>query len=273
MTIRHRLPRLWERVVTGDVHHWKARQIATGDRPPECRSRPAEVDAHTTPWVEQLPWPTFLKALDATMLQVGRRIHLPGAGTPRRREAGSPGHPSEAGLRTLIARGEAGDVTMMMALYQRVAECRWPTRVMRVPAGGADVQGHRGDSQPGPPSSICWPVTHDDPDPHRAPWENVAAHGENGTDPWGEVVYRRPDGRPPGTATITSRASRDDEDCWDTQTPRRGPGAWWEESPVDDADLDWYARGGAGARTAPRRGGGEDRGGVRCRVAGGLPVT
>ena len=29
LTIRHRLPRLWERVVAGDVHHWKARQIAT----------------------------------------------------------------------------------------------------------------------------------------------------------------------------------------------------------------------------------------------------
>ncbi len=30
---------------------------------------------------------------------------------------------SEEGLRTLIARGEAGDVAMMLALYQRVAEC------------------------------------------------------------------------------------------------------------------------------------------------------
>ena len=29
LSIRHRLPRLWERVVAGQVHHWKARQIAT----------------------------------------------------------------------------------------------------------------------------------------------------------------------------------------------------------------------------------------------------
>src|SRR4051812_42122919 len=28
LAIRHRLPRLWERVVAGEVHHWKARQIA-----------------------------------------------------------------------------------------------------------------------------------------------------------------------------------------------------------------------------------------------------
>ena len=29
LAIRHRLPRLWDRVVAGEVHAWKARQIAT----------------------------------------------------------------------------------------------------------------------------------------------------------------------------------------------------------------------------------------------------
>jgi len=28
LAIRHRLPKLWERVVAGEVHHWKVRQIA-----------------------------------------------------------------------------------------------------------------------------------------------------------------------------------------------------------------------------------------------------
>jgi len=69
LTIRHRLPRLWERVVAGDVHHWKARQIATLTAHLGVAAA-AEVDQQTAAWVEQLPWPTFLKALDATMLQV-----------------------------------------------------------------------------------------------------------------------------------------------------------------------------------------------------------
>jgi hypothetical protein len=82
----------------------------------------AEVDEHTTPWVEQLPWQTFLKALDARMLQVDESTYR-----DRERLAAAKREvratPSEAGLRTLIARGAAGDVAMMLALYQRVAEC------------------------------------------------------------------------------------------------------------------------------------------------------
>jgi hypothetical protein len=56
-------------VVAGDVHHWKARQIATLTAHLGVAAA-AEVDQQTAAWVEQLPWPTFLKSLDATMLQV-----------------------------------------------------------------------------------------------------------------------------------------------------------------------------------------------------------
>jgi hypothetical protein len=108
-------------LVAGDVHHWKARQIATLTAHLGLAVA-AEVDEHTTPWVEQLPWQTFLKALDATMLQVDESTYR-----DRERLAAAKREvratPSEAGLRTLIARGAAGDVAMMLALYQRVAEC------------------------------------------------------------------------------------------------------------------------------------------------------
>ena len=184
LTIRHRLPRLWERVVAGDVHHWKARQIATLTAHLGVAAA-AEVDQQTAAWVEQLPWPTFLKALDATMLQVDESTYR-----ERERLAAAKREvratPSEAGLRTLIARGEAGDVTMMLALYQRVAECLaddgdedpLPVRMSKAigiianPARLTDLLARHAD----------------DPDPHQQPWEKVAAHQNDPTDP----CVRRP---------------------------------------------------------------------------------
>ena len=61
LAIRHRLPRLWERVVAGEVHAWKARQIATLTAHLSVAVA-GVVDEHTATWVEQLPWQTFLKS-------------------------------------------------------------------------------------------------------------------------------------------------------------------------------------------------------------------
>jgi hypothetical protein len=92
--------------------------------------------------------------------------------------------PSEAGLRTLIARGAAGDVAMMLALYQRVAECLaeegdedpLPVRMSKA------IGNHR---ESGPLTDLL--ARHaDDADPHREPWEKVAAHESDPTDPWAD---------------------------------------------------------------------------------------
>ena len=164
----------------------------------------AEVDQQTAAWVEQLPWPTFLKALDATMLQVDESTYR-----ERERLAAAKREvratPSEAGLRTLIARGEAGDVTMMLALYQRVAECLaddgdedpLPVRMSKAigvianPARLTDLLARHAD----------------DPDPHREPWEKVAAH-QTIRPIRGPTISRRRVGKPPGTATTTNPVRR-----------------------------------------------------------------
>ena len=71
------------------------------------------VDDQITRWVEQLPWASVLRALEAIILQVDE-----GAYHERERLAAAKREvkatPSEHGLRTLIARGEAGDVAMML---------------------------------------------------------------------------------------------------------------------------------------------------------------
>ena len=187
--------------------------------------------------MEQLPWASLLRALDAVLLQVDEatyreREQLAAA----KREVRAT--QSEHGLRTLIARGEAGDVAMMLALYGQVAEALadegdedpLPVRMSKAigvianPARLIDLLARH----------------HDDPDPHREPWEQVAAHRDDPTDPWADDL--------PAAGWQTARHGNHhqpsfdgDEDCWDSQTCDEDP-EWVEESPVDDADLDWYAR-------------------------------
>ena len=195
----------------------------------------AEVDRQITGWVEQLPWASVLRALDAIMLQVDEatyreREQLAAA----RREVKAT--QSEHGLRTLIARGEAGDVALMLALYGQVAEALadegdedpLPVRMSKAigvianPARLIDLLARH----------------HDDADPHRQPWEQVADHQDDPTDPWADDL--------PAAGWQTARHGNhhqpsfdDDEDCWDSQTPDDPDTGWVEESPVDDADRDW----------------------------------
>ena len=235
LNLRHRLPQLWARVVAGEVHHWKARAIAqaTAELNPVTAG---QVDDQITRWVEQLPWASLLRALEAIILQVDESAYQ-----ERERLAAAKREvkatPSEHGLRTLIARGEAGDVAMMLALYGQVAEAL-------ADEGDEDPLPVRMSKAIGVIASPARLIDllarhHDDPDPHRAPWENVAAH-EDGTDPWASDL--------PPAGWETSRHGNhhqpgfdDDEDCWDSQTPDEEPGLV-DESPVDDADRAWYAR-------------------------------
>ena len=92
LTVRHRLPRLWARVVAGEVHVWQARKIATLTSHLSI-AVVGLVDEQTAGWVTQLPWLTFLKNLDATMLEVDGQSYRVGAGESDRGEEGSPRHP------------------------------------------------------------------------------------------------------------------------------------------------------------------------------------
>ena len=92
LTVRHRLPRLWERVQAGEIHAWQARKIANLTAHLSI-AIVGMVDEQTAGWVTQLPWQTFLKNLDATMLEVDGQSYRGGAGESDRGEEGSPRHP------------------------------------------------------------------------------------------------------------------------------------------------------------------------------------
>ncbi len=231
-------------MTAGEVHHWKARQIAalTADL---SVATVGEVDEQTSRWVAQLPWASFLKTLDATILEVDEQAY-------RQREKLAAAKrevratQSEEGLRTLIARGEAGDVALMLALYQRVAECLaedgdedpLPVRMSKAigiiaqPARLTDLLARHAD----------------DPDPHQEPWEQVAAHHADETDPWADDL--------PPAGWETARHGNfhqppfDEDEWWDQprsdQPTATGAEEWdWPiDPPISDQDLAWYLRGG-----------------------------
>ena len=151
---------------------------------------------------------------------------------------------SEEGLRTLIARGEAGDVAMMLALYQRVAECL----------------AEEGDEDPRPVrmSKAIGIIAHParlqdllarhagDPDPHQQPWEHVAAHHADETDPWADDLP------PAGWETAAHgnyhQPGFEEDEWWDHPRPDQPTGTdadEWDcpvDPPIDAEDLAWYLR-------------------------------
>ncbi len=236
LTIRHRLPRLWDRVVAGEVWGWKAREIArrTSELGPVAA---AAVDAVVAGQVELLAWGRFEKLLDATLLQVDeatyqRRVARAAAQRDVRATQSSDG------LRTLVARVEAGDAAAFLALVDRVAECladdgdEEPVAVRRSRAIGIIA------CQPRLRDLLARHA--DDPDTVPTPDERVAAHQADPTDPWaadlptaGWETDRHGNVHQPGFDDL-------DDDCWTSQQ-LSGDHGEPEEPPIDDTDLAWYA--------------------------------
>lgn len=247
LIVRYRLPRLWERVKAGEVWLWKVRQIAErsahlGALTSWC------LDMQITRWVEQVAWSRFLDIFDAALLWVDEDTY-------RRREEEAAGlrdvrsFRGEHGLRTLVARMEAGDDAAFMALVNRVAQCL-------AEEGDEDPVGIRR-------SKAMGIIAHQaklrdllarhagDPDDPRHPEEQVAAHLDDPTDPWAE------DDLPQAGWQTTERGNYhqpgfdDLEDCWNSQPepatdePRPEEAAPEEDSaadgaePADDADQAW----------------------------------
>ena len=258
LSIRHRLPQLWERVKAGEVMAWKAREVAR--RTSELSVVSARVvDRIVTGQVELLAWGRFEKLLDATLLQVDEKTYQQRAArAAAQRDVRAT--QSGDGLRTLVARVDAGDATAFLALVNRVADCladdgdEDPVAVRRSKAIGIIAYQAR--------LRDLLARHANDPDPHQTPDEQVAAHLADPTDPWAADL--------PAAGWETDRhgnvhqPSFDDldDDCWTTQQPSPVEDKDVEEAPVDDADLARYQQQcddhGTGGGRDRCRGGSDD---------------
>lgn len=123
LDLRHRHPRLWDRVRAGDVRAWQAVHVAHS-----CHhlTRAAAdlvdlVDRAVAGHLGQVPWGRFGKILRAAILHAD-----PGLAEQRAEQArqarGVWAYPGEDGLKTLVAKAAAGDVTFLLATVNRLAD-------------------------------------------------------------------------------------------------------------------------------------------------------
>ena len=120
LDLRWRLPRLWGRVQTGGVRAWQARKIAQATRPLSWEAC-ADVDYALADLVGMMPWPRFAKILEAAVLEADPELAAERAERARRSQD-VWAFESEDGLKTIIAKANAGDVVWLMATINRIAD-------------------------------------------------------------------------------------------------------------------------------------------------------
>ncbi len=122
LLIRHRHPQAWERIRNGTTRPWLAAQVARRCRSADLdREQARFVDAATTPFVESLPVGRFLALVDAKIIEADPTKAEDRARTRALARYVRSGPVDEDGLKTLIARANAGDITVFMAMLDRIA--------------------------------------------------------------------------------------------------------------------------------------------------------
>jgi hypothetical protein len=120
LDLRYRLPRLWNRVLTGGVRAWQARKIAEQTRPLTWEAC-ADVDHALSDFVDMMPWPRFAILLSAAILHAD-----PALAAERAQRCRSTqdvfSFDSKDGLKTIVAKAAAGDAIWFLATVNRIAD-------------------------------------------------------------------------------------------------------------------------------------------------------
>jgi hypothetical protein len=120
LDLRHRLPRLWDRVLTGGVRAWQARKIAEQTRSLSWEAC-VDVDHALSDFVGMMPWPRLAKILSATILEADPALAAERAERARTTQDVFS-FDSEDGLKTIVAKAAAGDAIWFLATVNRLAE-------------------------------------------------------------------------------------------------------------------------------------------------------
>lgn len=118
--LEHRFPKLWTAMLALTIPLWQARKIAAACRDLSRRAA-AAVDAEMAAILAGLPWSRILTRLAAAIMSAD-----PALAEIKRRQAKSARFVqlcrSEQGINTLIVRADQGDLIMVYALVDRLAE-------------------------------------------------------------------------------------------------------------------------------------------------------
>jgi hypothetical protein len=121
LDLRHRLPELWQLICAGRVASWRARKVAQATRH-LSRDSAMQVDAAVAGLICTLPWHRFETLLTAKIIEADPRAAEERAKIWEAERFVRAGRTGQSGLKLLIARANAGDVTWFMATLNRIAE-------------------------------------------------------------------------------------------------------------------------------------------------------
>lgn len=162
LDLRHRLPRLWARVVDGQVRSWKARKVAQATRH-LSQAAAEEVDAAVAGYLTALSWARFEVLLEAQVAAADPAQAERRAAYAEATRFVRAGRTTEDGLKVLVAKAAAGEVIWFLATVNRIADILQaegdpdPVDVRRSKAIGILAQparaspllwDHRGDPDP-----------------------------------------------------------------------------------------------------------------------------
>jgi hypothetical protein len=122
LLVRCRHPRLWSGIRSGHVDVWVAVKVARRCAAAELDlQEAANVDAQTTPYLATLPLRRFFDLVEAKIIEAD-----PDAAEDRARAQGlarfvRTGRADEHGMKMLVARAHAGDITYLVAVLDRIA--------------------------------------------------------------------------------------------------------------------------------------------------------
>lgn len=233
LNLRHRLPRLWSRIVAGEVYAWKAREIARATAHLNAFAV-RQVDKLLFDQVEIVAWTRFLGTLDATLLQVDPKTYgerQAKAAAQRDVRATQSGD----GLRTVIARGTSGDIACFLAAVDAVAEAL-------ADEGDEDSYPVRKSKAIG---ILAYPRRADEfltrgrhrPDPRREPWQQVDDFQHHPDDPWADQLP--PAGWETDRHANYSQPSLDEGWGFGSE-PAHDNDVWPLDEPITNEDLEWY---------------------------------
>jgi hypothetical protein len=121
LDLRHRLPQLWQHILTGAVPVWKARKVAQATRH-LSKDSAMQVDAAVAGCIATLPWGRLETLLAAKIIEADPKAAEEQARIWEAERFVRAGRTGQAGLKLLIAKANAGDVIWFMATLNRIAE-------------------------------------------------------------------------------------------------------------------------------------------------------
>ncbi len=121
LDLRHRLPRLWGRVLAGEVKPWIGRKTADATRavPAEVA---AEVDRRVTKWAHALSWGRLEHIIAATVIAADPAAAQQQARQAQQQQGVWVGQSSDHGIKDIFIRTETPNAIWFDASIDRIAD-------------------------------------------------------------------------------------------------------------------------------------------------------